>query len=91
MNLGSILGQEVYTTGYQRERCRHKLADLRLARAHARNQLLEMCCDLQKDPGSLDPERISQVVAEIRYLDGRAEQLERFLTVSRACDAEQDA
>ncbi len=91
MNLGSILEQDVYTTAYQRERCRRKLADLRLARAHARNELLDMCCDVQKDARLLDPERISQIVAEIRYLDGRAEQLERFLMVSRACDAGPDA
>lgn len=91
MNLSSILGQETYTTAYQRERCRRKLADLRLARGHLRNQLLEMCCALQKDPRSLDPERISEMVATIRYLDGRAEQLERFLMLSRACDTEEDA
>ncbi len=91
VNLSSILGQEIYATAYQRERCRRKLADIRVARAHAQTQLLEMCCDLQKDPRSLDPVRISQTVAEIRYLDGRLEQLEKFLMLSRTCDTEQDA
>ena len=91
MNLSSILGPEIYTTAYQREQCQHALAGLRLARARAQNHLLDLCCDLQRNPASLDPQHKSQIVAEIRYLDGRAEELERFLSMSRASDSDKDA
>ena len=88
MNLSTILSPEIYTTSYQREQCRHALTTLRMARSRARNDLLDLCCDLQKNPASLDPERISQTVAEIHYLDSRTEELERFLSLSRTGDAE---
>ncbi len=89
MNLSSILGPEIYTTAYQREQCRRTLAGLRRARARAQNELLDLCCDLQKDPASLDPERISQIMAEVRYLDWRAEELERFLALARSGEQEE--
>ncbi len=91
MNLSGILAPEIYTTVHQRERCRHRLANLRLARAQAQKDLLDMCCDLQKDSRTLDPERISETVAEIRYLNGRTEELERFLMLSRTCEEEPEA
>ena len=88
MNLNAILSPEIYTTSYQREQCRHALTSLRMARSRAQNDLLDLCCDLQKNPASLNPERISQTVAEIRYLDSRAEELERFLSLSRTAEME---
>ncbi len=89
MNLNGILGAELYSTAYQREQCRHTLIGLRLARARAQNELLDLCCELQKNPESLDPQRVSRMLADIRYLDSRAEQLERFLTISGSIDPEE--
>ncbi len=63
--------------------CRRKLAKLRVLRSRAADALLDLCRELQKDPASLDPLRMSAVLAEVRYLEGRTQQLERFLVVIR--------
>jgi hypothetical protein len=84
MNLTAILNADVFTTAYQRQQCRNRLAELRVARSRASEKLLRMCCDVQQNPAALDPVRMSSAVAEIRYLDEKKEQLEKFLVLADA-------
>ncbi len=80
MNLRFILEPDALA---EEQHCKRKLSMLRALRSRAADALLQMCCELQKDPDSLDPERISAVLAEVKYLEGRAQQLERLLSIVR--------
>ena len=91
MNLSSVLDSGVRVAIEQEQQCRRALTDLRQRRCRAEEDLLEMCCNVQRNPSSLDPERMSFVMAEIRYLGDRAGQLEEFLERWRRREGGQDA
>ncbi len=89
MNLTSILEADIFTTAYQRERCRHRLGELRVARGRAMERLQELCRRVQSNPALHEPEKMSHAVAELKYLNHRTEQLEKILQLAGGPQAEE--
>ncbi len=83
MNLTTIVEFGLRADVEQERECRRVLADLRRQRVRAEEDLLDMCCRVQRNSSCLDPERISCRVAEIKYLDRRTAEIERFLALAR--------
>ncbi len=82
MNLAAIFEADALSAAYQRDRCRSRLAELRLARARVLEQLQDLCRRVQRNPALHEPETMSHAVAELKYLDQRTEQLQKILQLA---------
>jgi hypothetical protein len=58
-----------------------ELAELRFLAARLKRELFEQCCQLQRDPESVDLEFVSSLSARVRAAENRKRLLEHVLDV----------
>ena len=67
-----------------------ELAELRVLAAHLKRKLFDQCCQLQRDPESVDLEFLASLSGRVRAAEQRKQFLERVLESTLAAVAGQN-
>jgi len=68
--------------GEEQEFCRRRLHADSMLRGQLKDQLLALCCTLQRNPAAVNATELSAIVSELGWLELQIRELERVLAVS---------